>query len=302
MPVFAFACPVDRSSESAVGRAWLATPDGKKVVLTRGLFSIGRNPEHSLCIPDSYVSGSHAIIEVQADGSHCLTDLRSRNGTFVNGRRISAPTRVRNGDRIQVGSNELVFVCIEQRADFAAEKGTTAIQIYEGPAWIFIADLIGFSTRRQSMGGLEAEQLTQSWASQLAQVIDQHGGTVNAQAGDALLFYWRGSLESPGDAWLTGFFEGVFRLQQAWEQRAPFRIVCHYGAIRVSTDATRNELLSGPPVDFTFRLEKGAKELGTDVGISEPAAVRIADRISLRALGQVQLPSFPGKHWLFGPS
>jgi pSer/pThr/pTyr-binding forkhead associated (FHA) protein len=49
-----------------------------------------------------------------------VEDLGSRNGTFVNGEKIAAKTRVKDGDIIRVGSLELKVSCTEP----AAKAGT----------------------------------------------------------------------------------------------------------------------------------------------------------------------------------
>jgi len=46
-----------------------------------------------------------------ADEVALLEDLGSRNGTLVNGERISSPTPLANGDRIKIGAASLVFRC-----------------------------------------------------------------------------------------------------------------------------------------------------------------------------------------------
>jgi hypothetical protein len=51
---------------------------------------------------DTYVSQVHARV-FERDGDLWAEDIGSTNGTFVNGTRITAPVRMRKGDRIQVG-------------------------------------------------------------------------------------------------------------------------------------------------------------------------------------------------------
>ena len=69
-------------------------------------FEIGRDKEAALALPDSEVSRSHARFELR-DGIVFVRDLESRNGTFLNGRRVSEPIEVRVGDEIDVGTTRL---------------------------------------------------------------------------------------------------------------------------------------------------------------------------------------------------
>lgn len=63
---------------------------------------LGRSGEADLVLDDPYASEFHMRLVAQADGM-TLHDLGSTNGTYVNGRRVTAPTQLRRGDTIQVG-------------------------------------------------------------------------------------------------------------------------------------------------------------------------------------------------------
>lgn len=63
---------------------------------------LGRSGEADLVLDDPYASEFHMRLVAQADGL-TLHDLGSTNGTYVNGRRVTAPTQLRRGDTIQVG-------------------------------------------------------------------------------------------------------------------------------------------------------------------------------------------------------
>ena len=70
--------------------------------------TIGRTPDADLFLEDVSVSREHAVIIDTLDGFY-IDDLDSRNGTFVNRRRIAAHLLV-DGDEIQIGVFTLVFV------------------------------------------------------------------------------------------------------------------------------------------------------------------------------------------------
>ena len=66
---------------------------------------LGREPGLAIALPAEGVSRRHA--RVTWDGtSHWVEDLRSTNGTFVNGERITAE-RLKKGDVLRVGQTEL---------------------------------------------------------------------------------------------------------------------------------------------------------------------------------------------------
>ena len=57
---------------------------------------------------DEFASGQHARLEPRTDGIW-VEDLRSTNGTFVNGERVTAQ-RLQVGDVVRVGQTELELV------------------------------------------------------------------------------------------------------------------------------------------------------------------------------------------------
>jgi len=67
---------------------------------------LGRSDESDLVLDDPYASDFHMRLVAQDEGI-TLHDLGSTNGTYVNGRRVTAPTRLRRGDTIQVGKTVL---------------------------------------------------------------------------------------------------------------------------------------------------------------------------------------------------
>ena len=68
---------------------------------------IGREPGNHVQLASSEVSKRHAFLQRTADG-WCIRDLNSRNGLFVNGRRVREAI-ISDGDRLTVGPCELVF-------------------------------------------------------------------------------------------------------------------------------------------------------------------------------------------------
>lgn len=68
-----------------------------------GNVGVGREPDNVIRITDdAYISSHHARISVVADGV-VVDDLGSRNGTFLNGAKLSDRRPLRIGDRLQIG-------------------------------------------------------------------------------------------------------------------------------------------------------------------------------------------------------
>ena len=67
---------------------------------------IGRSDEADVQIDDAYASEFHVRI-INQTGTLALHDLGSTNGTYVNGRRVTAPLDLNKGDAVQIGKTVL---------------------------------------------------------------------------------------------------------------------------------------------------------------------------------------------------
>jgi len=82
---------------------------------------IGRDAGQDFAIPDRGASKEHAVI-VQKDGGFWIEDAGSRNGTFVNRKKLEQPHALVEGDELIIGLTRLVFR--EDPSDRLANKVT----------------------------------------------------------------------------------------------------------------------------------------------------------------------------------
>src|SRR5882757_5197903 len=82
--------------------------------------TIGRTGDNTVPLPGNHVSRQHAIIRCHNAYEYQIMDLGSRNGTFVDGRRVITPVTLRHGSVIRITSNEIHF---EQVEDSPHESG-----------------------------------------------------------------------------------------------------------------------------------------------------------------------------------
>jgi pSer/pThr/pTyr-binding forkhead associated (FHA) protein len=99
--------------ETSAGTPWLEhflEEDGKpqRTYLEKFPFTIGRNESADLQIDSNRVSREHAVIVEKSRGTYFLRDLKSTNGTFVNGQRIQE-SALEDGDLLAVADFELTF-------------------------------------------------------------------------------------------------------------------------------------------------------------------------------------------------
>lgn len=79
----------------------LADGSDQKIILTKTVSTVGRDPENDIVINDESVSGHHAEIRLE-DGRHILKDLGSTNGLRVNGERAMESV-LNDGDLLRFG-------------------------------------------------------------------------------------------------------------------------------------------------------------------------------------------------------
>jgi pSer/pThr/pTyr-binding forkhead associated (FHA) protein len=103
--------------EPATGRVacWIEWA-GRRVPLRPGEHVIGRDADVAIRLDSSTVSRRHARIVVTVDGA-VVDDCGSKNGTFRGSERVTASTRLADGDVIRIGSEAITF---HVAADFGA--------------------------------------------------------------------------------------------------------------------------------------------------------------------------------------
>jgi hypothetical protein len=105
---------------AALPKLVLSTGDRllRRIVIDKPRLTIGRRPFNDVMLDDLTVSGEHAVVHTSA-GTSTIHDLRSRNGTLVNGVPVSQRA-LADGDRIDIGVYRLHYV-IERAPPESAE-------------------------------------------------------------------------------------------------------------------------------------------------------------------------------------
>lgn len=86
----------------------LRSGEQRLIASSKSIITIGRLPQNEIHLDDPLVSRKHAEIYRDQNG-YWLRDLGSRNGTFLNGEPITAPTRLKPGDAVNAGNCLIVF-------------------------------------------------------------------------------------------------------------------------------------------------------------------------------------------------
>src|SRR4051812_20541001 len=103
----------------------------RRETFDRAEINIGRVQGNDLVLPKGNVSKRHARV-LYRDGRFIVTDLKSTNGTYVNGRKIPQATIVREGDKIYVGD----FVLRIEAVGTFSQSGQSAQQAQQGQSGV----------------------------------------------------------------------------------------------------------------------------------------------------------------------
>ena len=278
--------------------AWLEDPRGNRVPV-KGSCSLGRSASNQVAIPDDRVSRRHAMIQLQGENEFWLVDFGSRNGTYLNGQRLTRPIRLRHGDRITVGHAEFTFHQPQPRKEGAAASvlaDRTKADIRQATCWLLVADIVGSTLLVQELQPDELPLLTGRWVADCKQTIEASGGRINQFMGDGFFAYWhdRERVEVAIDVALRA----LMRLQG--QARPAFRIALHLGPVVLGgVSVGEEERISGSAVHFAFRMEKLAGDLGVVRLLSETAWARLTALVQAREVGRHPLSGFDGQYLFY---
>lgn len=153
---------------------------GKTMVLPEGEHDIGRNLDCWLTLDDELASRNHARLHVGSERAE-VEDLGSRNGTFVNDRRLTGRQVIRRGDKIRIG-REILEVLGRDSAGAPTEEDDLKRTLAPGEDTRF-PNLMGqLVTKSLKVGKIkEAERYAQALNNQLlaSSVAGDHPAAVS---------------------------------------------------------------------------------------------------------------------------
>ena len=295
--------PDPRSLDSS--GAWLESSEGRIWPL-HGKCSLGRGAENHIAIDSPKASRRHAFIHPQDDGEYWLIDLSSRNGTYRNDHRLIRPTRLRHGDRLNIGNESFIF-----HQPVAGKPGTgestlfnrsssteaTVLDLRQQNLWLLIADIADFTALSVEM---EVEKLANTmgrWLRECHRIVEKDLGRIPKYIGDGFLACWEERHEA------APAVVAAIQEFQLLRRNGPvkFRVALHYGSVTFGEQSAWGEpSMLGPEVNYVFRLEDLASLLGVGFCLSSSAQAKLASLIALESVpGEHKLKGFDGLHRCF---
>jgi adenylate cyclase len=245
-------------------------------------WAVGRGEGCAVMLDSRSVSRLHALIQKKDEGDFCLVDLGSRNGSFVNARRVSVPQVLKDADRLTFGDQELLFrtpVSSSPAVTSAVGTGTrneptTALHTHSLTT-IAVVDIRDFTRFTRSVSEALLSQAIGTWFLRVGQIAQRHGSWAQKYVGDAVMAVWVHDETTRMGADLLRALQAVSEidtvtseLHQVLPLPSPWRVgagVNTGSAIVGGSDYTA----LGDTVNAAFRLETATKTLGMGVALGE---------------------------------
>jgi adenylate cyclase len=252
------------------------------------LFTIGRDYSSDLVLDDKVVSRNHAIIRQLGGGDYFVIDSGSSNGTFVNGTRITVPTKLHDGDVLSFGSMEVTFVS-GGNTTYAYEReqlDDTAIMTRRPtivPITILVSDIRGFTTLSESIPIQQLTKLMNDWFHVVSDCVHANRGIVDKFIGDCVYARWQHKIGTDHSVILAlhtayAINQVTQSLSQKYPIPQPLRVGVGINNGQAAVNVGQESTAIGDAVNLAFRLESASKELNKDIVISKSAYETLAPR------------------------
>ena len=163
-------------------------------LLGESSWKLGRGSQCAIILEDDLVSRNHAMIQRMDSTQYLLIDMGSRNGSFVNERRLSTPVALRDGDRVTLGNAHMVFYNPQETAQGASllqeDDRATVCHFMQCMVSVLVIDIRGFTVLSQQLEDAVLCQLTGSWFAEADRIMRSHGSAAEKYIGDAVMSVW----------------------------------------------------------------------------------------------------------------
>uniref|UniRef100_A0ACD5GMB9 FHA domain-containing protein n=1 Tax=Desertifilum tharense IPPAS B-1220 TaxID=1781255 RepID=A0ACD5GMB9_9CYAN len=268
----------------------LQTDSGKRYLPLVGsnCWTIGRSEDNNLVLSDPWISRNHAMLQCTETGDYYLIDLGSRNGSFVNGRRVSVPVTLKHGDRLTFGQTELDFYCpsvpnnpSDAMGLDSGEFNATATLHVRRLISVVVVDIRNFTVLTRQLDETVLSEMIGSWFRHAGNIIRQRGSWVDKYIGDAIIVVWFHGTQGVNQEELFRILHALSDLHKMTEElttRHPLPFPLRIGAGLNTGYAMVGNTGSGDRPDYTalgdtvnsaFRLETCTKQIGQDVALGK---------------------------------
>jgi len=257
----------------------LASPDDR--VECNAIVTIGRDAGCDIVLDDKKASRNHAMLRQLGNGDFYLIDEGSSNGCYVNNKLITAPTLLKDRDRLKIGDTELIFHQEADEASAGVINGEDTIIV--APTGdirkftILVADIRGYTSISENTPIKVLTRMMNDWFNRTRECIYEYHGVVDKFIGDCVYARWEVRDDAAGtvvDALSAACELNIISrdLTDTYpEVSSPINIGVGINTGTAALGAGVSESAIGDAVNLAFRLESLSKEMGKDVIIGRSA-------------------------------
>ena len=257
-------------------------------------WTVGRSDDNNFVLSDRWISRNHAMLQCTETGDFYLIDLGSRNGSFVNGRRVSIPVTLRNGDRLTFGQTDLEFHCPAsgRNAEFPQptdkETQTSTLHVRRLMS-VMVVDIRDFTVLTRQLDEKILSAVIGTWFRQSGNIIRKSGSWVDKYIGDAVMAIWFHSFQGVSHEEGVNILQAVSDLHRMTSELSrqyplpfPLRIGTGlntgYAMVGNTGSGDRPDYTAiGDTVNAAFRLESSTKQIGLDIALGEDTYRYLSD-------------------------
>lgn len=279
------------------------------------VYRIGRTPQNTIQLPNDEVSRDHAMVQANDASVFYLYDLCSRNGTYVNGCRITMPMRLRDGDVISIGGFKFRFVQSVVQAEpecNLSSRGETVPVRSVSEITVLVMDIRGYTNLCQHIGEARVAEIMRTFNSETGAVLTDLNAWGVKYIGDAVMAIWvhrdsRAPFLIAALRAISALEEIAGSLQPRFGLESPVLLsaAMHIGMASIGnmgSKASADYTALGDVVNKVFRLAATSQELQADVVISKEAYNVLLSEINIERLmtaHEVQLKGYADWHLVY---
>lgn len=237
------------------------------------------------------------MLQRMETGEFYLIDLGSRNGSFVNGRRVSVPVTLQNGDHLTFGQTELEFYTPDSEhltdpsiggADSQEFTATATLHVRRLIS-VLVVDIRNFTVMTRQLDEKVLSEVIGTWFRCAGDIIREYGSWVDKYIGDAVMAVWIHGAQGVSHEEmlriahaLSALHKMTSQLHESYPLSAPVRIGAglNTGYAMVGNTGTGDRpdyTALGDTVNAAFRFESSTKQIGLDIAIGETTYQYLAE-------------------------